>query len=68
MPGEQTPGDKAALEALRATALVTKKRTDGAQAALFVADPTSGPLPLLLEGLRPPPLRLVSTSLHWEAS
>ena len=74
MPGETAPGDEAALEALRATALATKKQADDAQAALLAADLTCGrdPLPLLLEhvleGLRPPPLRPVSTLLHWKAS
>ena len=45
MSGEPTPGDAAALEALRQTALATKKSADDAQAALLAADPNSGPPP-----------------------
>jgi hypothetical protein len=41
MSGEQTPGDAAALETLRQTALATKKTADEAQAALQAADPDS---------------------------
>ena len=53
MPGEQTPGDEAALEALRATALATKKQADEAAAALLAADPSSG-TPLPASGGPPP--------------
>ena len=45
MSGEQTDGNAEALEALRQTALATKKSADEAQAALIAADPTSGPPP-----------------------
>jgi hypothetical protein len=45
MAGEQTPGDTAALEALKQKALATKKSADDAQAALNAADPSSVPPP-----------------------
>ena len=54
MSGEQTPGEPADLEALRATALATKKQADDAAAALLAADPTSDPLPPAPGGPPPP--------------
>ena len=55
MSGEPTPGEPAALEALRQTALATKKSADDAQAALLAADPTSGPPPSAGPPPAPPP-------------
>ena len=45
MPGEPTPGDAAALEALRVAALATKKTAANgdAAAALLAADPPAAP-------------------------
>ena len=59
MSGEQTDGQPADLEALRAAALATQKSAEEAQAALNAADPAFEPPPS--GGLRQPN-RPVSTS------
>ena len=53
MPGEPTPGDGAALEAVKQKALATKKQADEARAALLAADPSSGSPP---PPIGPPPV------------
>ena len=45
MPGEQTPGETAAVKKPREAAVATKKQADDAQVALLAADPDSAPPP-----------------------
>ena len=54
MSGEQTPGDAADLEVLRAAALATQKSAEEAQAALNAADPAFEPPPSFQPPSAPP--------------